>query len=86
LTRRRQRVRINSKLSEWQSVLSGIPQGSIFEPLLFIIFINDIVDHCDNGSEIFLYAADAKIFRFIQSNKDQQLLQGGLNNVKLWSD
>jgi hypothetical protein len=55
-------------------------------PLLFIIFINDIVEGCNNGSENFLYANDAKLFRHIINSSDCKLLQDDINNISQWSD
>jgi len=86
LGNRRQRVKINNVCSEWASVLSGIPQGSILGPLLFIIYINDLVDSCSNGSELYLYADDAKLFRHILNDLDKALLQEDLDNLSTWTD
>jgi len=59
LCHRTQRVKVNGMLSESKSVLSGIPQGTVLGPLLFIIFINDLPDVCSSLSHIFLFADDA---------------------------
>ena len=52
---------LNGYKSGHKEVTSGIPQGSMLGPLLFVIFINDLPDQVN--SEIFLFADDTKIFR-----------------------
>ena len=58
LSNRKQRVVLNGCFSEWRDVVSGVPQGSILGPLLFIIYINDIND-CVAG-RILKFADDTK--------------------------
>ena len=67
LVGRQQRVKINGTFSNWIDVLSGIPQGTILGPLLFVIYINDLPDVCDHLAKIYLFADDAKLFRHIQT-------------------
>ena len=85
LKQRRQHVKLNGFFSFWTAVFSGVPQGSILGPLLFIIFINDIMEFC-TSSEIFLYADDSKIYKHIITSSDKVLLQNDIVAVKNWLD
>ena len=74
LINRKQRVIVNGSFSEWKDITSGIPQGSVLGPILFLIFINDLpkVTKC----LIKLSADDAKLYQIIKSNQDKEDLQG----------
>ena len=61
LTDRRQRVVVDGEVSNWKSVLSGVPQGSVLGSLLFLIYINDLDDNIT--SSILTFAGDTKFFR-----------------------
>ena len=63
LSNRKQRVVLNGIQSEWNPILSGVPQGSILGPLLFLIFINDLIDNIN--SSIKLYADDCSLFAWV---------------------
>ena len=54
-------VVINGVESEWESIKSGVPQGSVLGPVLFLLFINDLPEEV--LSELLLYADDAKTYR-----------------------
>ena len=83
LTGRCQRVVLRGAASNWSEVLSGVPQGSVLGPVLFLIYINDITLNID--SFIKLFADDAKIYRKINSPEDARLLQKDLQTLEDWS-
>lgn len=83
LTNRSQYVVVKGFSSDTYSTPSGIPQGSHIGPLLFNIFINDIVDVI-HYSDIFLYADDLKLARVIKDPEDARLLQLDLDSVAKW--
>ena len=80
---RKFRVRVKESVSEWYDVGSGVPQGSILGPLLFNIYINDMIETEQKGS-ILLFADDAKIYKKITKVEDCEELQNCLNKVLEW--
>jgi hypothetical protein len=83
LTGRRQRVVIGEITSEWKKVISGVPQGSVLGPLLFIIFINDMPSLTKHISKFF--ADDSKVIGIIKNSMDKILLQNDLDTLVNWS-
>ena len=84
LCNRKQKVVVNGAHSEWVDVKSGVPQGSVLGPVLFVLFINDLPQEVI--SELLLYADDAKIYRKISSDSDREQLQKDLHTMSIWSD
>ena len=84
LTDRNQTVVVDGVLSYVALVLSGVPQGTVLGPLLFLIYINDI-SNCLHFSEISCFADDSRIFKSISYTHDTQLLQKDLFNISSWS-
>jgi hypothetical protein len=81
---RKQRVVINGEASEWEDVLSGIPQGSILGPLLFLIYINDI--DCGIISNILKFADDTKIYGKVGTSRGIEELRKDLETLCKWSE
>ena len=66
LQNRFQRVVVNGRFSSQLPVQSGVPQGSILGPVLFVLFINDITANINPDSGICLSADDTKLYRLIE--------------------
>ena len=62
LTDRYQRVALDGSFSDWLPVTSGVPQGSILGPLLFVLYVNDVPNYIQYNSTIALFADDSKLF------------------------
>ena len=87
LSDRKQRVVLNGHASEWLPVLSGVPQGSVLGPLLFLVFINDIDGALDlTTSVIFKFADDSKVLRRVESEEDRIALQVEIDHLCKWSE
>ena len=85
LSERKQRVMVNGSLSDWKEVLSGILQGSVLGPCLFVAFINSLPDSVI-GSDVFLFADDTKVFKSIFTESDCDVLQDDINNMVNWTE
>ena len=83
LTNRTQRVIVDGYTSNEAPVLSGVPQGTVLGPLLFLIFINDIAKNV--SSSIRLFADDCLMYRETQNQEQCQLLQKDLDTLAAWS-
>lgn len=80
---RKQRVVVNGKESNWSPVCSGVPQGSVLGPTLFIIYINDIDDGIT--SEVLKFADDTKVFRKVATVEQAFTLQEDMHKLFYWS-
>ena len=83
LTDRRQRVVLRNGVSTWQQVTSGVPQGTILGPILFLLYINDISENVSSHTKMF--ADDTKLYNTIHSIADCEILQADLDKLSNWA-
>ena len=83
LSNRVQRVLVNGCSSDWVGVQSGVHQGSVLGPLLFILYVNDMPDLILSNMRMF--ADDTKIYSVIRNFDDCLRLQKDLDQLSQWS-
>ena len=84
LENREQRVVLNGQTSSWRKIMSGIPQGSVLGPLLFLIYINDLPDGINSLCKIF--ADDTSLFSKVSDiHKSASNLNDDLEKISYWA-
>ena len=88
LSNRTQAVKVNDSISSSAPVRSGVPQGSVLGPALFLIYVTNISDHIKNFTSLF--ADDTKLFSYILDSEDTvhntSKLQEDINTLATWSE
>ena len=77
------RIMVRGEYSEWVDVISGVPQGSVLGPILFLIYVNDIPETVNCSIKTF--ADDTKLFRTVKTIDDCNILQNDLNTLSQWT-
>ena len=83
LSGRKQAVVVDGSQSSWRDVTSGVPQGSVIGPTLFLLYINDIQDN--TKCTVRLFADDCVIYREIRNDEDHLFIQSDLEYLSAWS-
>ena len=83
LSGRSQRVVLEGASSDSEPVVSGVPQGTVLGPVLFLLYINDLPDVAVHSTAR-LFADDCIVYRLIKNNDYTILLQNDLNKIAEW--
>lgn len=84
LSARKQRVVVEGEFSDWKKVTSGVPQGSVLGPLLFLVYINDL----DKGiiAKLSKFADDSKLLKSLKSAADANAIRNDLLTLENWAE
>jgi hypothetical protein len=85
LSQRTQTVCLENESATPMDVESGVPQGSVLGPILFVIFVNTLPDVV-KYSHVLMFADDTKVFKEIRNQRDQDLLQSDINRMDNWTE
>ena len=83
LSGRKQRVVIRGEKSQWLNVYSGVPQGSVIGPILFLIYINDLPTGIK--SKINIFADDTKMASKVDTVEDEEIVNDDLEALQNWT-
>ena len=86
LTGRSQCTRVNQSYSQYAHIESGVVQGSVLGPLLFILYINNATDVFNDDCKCKLYADDIKIYSILGNACNGVDIQDKLDELQVWSD
>ena len=82
---RKQRVELNDQLSSWSNIETGVPQESIFGPLLFLIYINDLSGGLTTNAKLF--ADDVPLFCVVNNiNLLATNFNNDLSKINVWAN
>ena len=84
LQKRTQKVVVEGQVSDSAPVISGVPQGTVLGPVLFIVFINDLTEVIKH-SQLLIFADDSKITKKIETLEDHKKLQEDIHSAITWS-